>query len=295
MTLVDDTAAWKRRDAALYGELPPRFADYVARVGAPIVDEIVRLARLAPGERVLDVGSGTGTATVALARAVAPNGRALGIDYSRARCEEASRNIPAGSPLSYALMDAEQLALARASFDCVVSFSALFHFPHPERALREMRRVLRASGRLVLTYHAAEPPPALDRRVARARETLTLRAPDELLSLADAHLPRLAVPAVAEWSLADAEGKLRGWLASAGFALEEETWAGDDVAWTDAEDFFDAQMMIHSDLRARASEAGESARHALRREFTRRAADVLRRGGGLVYPFGAVCLCAAAR
>ena len=72
MTVSKTTARWKERDAELYGGLPPRYSDYVQKIGAHIVAEIVRLAAPRPGERALDIGAGTGTATTALARALAP-------------------------------------------------------------------------------------------------------------------------------------------------------------------------------------------------------------------------------
>jgi len=297
-----DSSAWKLRDAELYSELPPRFADYVGRVSGRIVGEICRLARLRAGERVLDVGSGTGTATVAVARRVTPGGSAVGIDYSRERCDHARASIPSGLAIEYEFMDAEDLRFERASFDAVVSYSAIFHFPHPERALREMARVLAADGRLVLTYHATRPntwPARVAGSAMAAVRALAppfgpvLRAPDCLQSSAETYLAKLETPAVAEWSRSGAGDKIHGWLDAVGLTVEEETWAGEEVAWDDPDEFYEAQMMIHAELRARASRSSPEARQALRLEFTQQAAQVLRRGGRLLYPFGAVCIRAA--
>jgi ubiquinone/menaquinone biosynthesis C-methylase UbiE len=54
-------------------------------------------------------------------------------------------------------MDAEQLELEDASFDSVISFSAIFHFPTPQKAVDEMFRVTKSGGKLVLSYTAMRP------------------------------------------------------------------------------------------------------------------------------------------
>ena len=95
---------------------------------------------------------GTGLVTFEAARAVGPSGRVLGIDLSGGMIG-AARQRAAGRPfanIGFMRMDAEALALPDASVDVVLCALGLMYMPAPERALREMRRVLRPGGRLVL-------------------------------------------------------------------------------------------------------------------------------------------------
>ena len=109
-------------------------------------------AALAPGERVLDVACGTGLVGFAAARAVGAGGRVVGVDLSGAMVDAANRRAleRQASNVSFARMDAEQLDLPDAGFDVVLCALGLMYLPEPERALREMRRVLRPGGRLAV-------------------------------------------------------------------------------------------------------------------------------------------------
>ncbi|MGZ5241956.1 MAG: class I SAM-dependent methyltransferase [Caldimonas sp.] len=109
-------------------------------------------AALAPGERVLDVACGTGLVSFAAARAVGAHGRVSGIDLSGRMVDAArERGRRCEAPnVAFARMDAEKLDLPDASFDVAVCALGLMYLPAPEQALREMRRVLRPGGRLVV-------------------------------------------------------------------------------------------------------------------------------------------------
>jgi len=119
---------------------------------APAQAKLLACAALLPGERVLDVACGTGLVSFAAARAVGPMGSVVGVDISGQMVETAAcraRDL-AETNTRFARMDAESLALPDAGFDVVLCALGLMYLPDPEQALREMRRVLRPGGRLVL-------------------------------------------------------------------------------------------------------------------------------------------------
>lgn len=114
--------------------------------------QLLALAALAPGERVLDVACGTGLVSFAAAAAVGPEGRVVGVDLSGEMVEAArhrarARQVPHASFLR---MPAEQLDLPSAGFDVALCAFGLMYVPEPERAVRELQRVLRPGGRIVL-------------------------------------------------------------------------------------------------------------------------------------------------
>jgi len=113
---------------------------------------LLQAVALAPGEEVLDVACGTGLVTLAAAAAVGPGGRVLGTDISAQMVEAAARRARerALAHAQFARMEAEALALPPAGFDAALCALGLMYLPDPLRALGELRRVLRAGGRLGL-------------------------------------------------------------------------------------------------------------------------------------------------
>ncbi|MEU3986071.1 methyltransferase domain-containing protein [Streptomyces sp. NPDC026672] len=102
-----------------------------------------------PGERALDVGSGTGSQTRVLAEAVGPDGSALGLEPNPALRGVAEERARGGRAL-FADGDALALPLPDASVDVVWCERVLQHLTDPERAVAEMVRVLRPGGRVAL-------------------------------------------------------------------------------------------------------------------------------------------------
>jgi ubiquinone/menaquinone biosynthesis C-methylase UbiE len=99
----------------------------------------------APHQRIVDVGCGTGLMSLKLA---ATGRQVLGVDLSSAMIEHARSRSSAR--LEFLQADAENLPLESASFDAVVNLISFHHYPNPDRALAEFRRVFRPGGRLVL-------------------------------------------------------------------------------------------------------------------------------------------------
>jgi SAM-dependent methyltransferase len=114
-------------------------------------DEYVSLLGVVPGERVLDVGCGSGAATRTLAQRVCPGGHVVGMDTSSALLKVASKLAEKAGPnkgVEFKVGDCRALPFPDASFDCVLAATTLSHVPDPERALGEMVRVTRPGGRV---------------------------------------------------------------------------------------------------------------------------------------------------
>ena len=124
-------------------------------------------AGLRRGMRVADVGCGVGLVTALLAKLVGPEGQVIGIDFSGAQLTRARERLAgSGTSASFVEASATDTGLPPGSFDLVYCRFLLLHLPEPERALGEMRSLLKPGGTLVcedgdLTSSGSEPPSAL--------------------------------------------------------------------------------------------------------------------------------------
>lgn len=111
----------------------------------------VWLARVRPGERVLDVAAGSGDLTAAFAKRVRPGGQVWLTDVNRRMLERGrDRLLDAGCLVPAVQCDAERLPFPAGYFDCVSVAFGLRNMTHKDAALAEMVRVLRPGGRLLV-------------------------------------------------------------------------------------------------------------------------------------------------
>lgn len=160
--------------------------------------QAIHAMRLQPGQRLLEVGVGTG-----LTLPLYPLGQAiLGVDYSPPMLAQAQRRLARmGDPAHVRLMraDAASLPFDDASFDVVYAPYVISVVPDPLQVARELRRVCKPAGRVVLLNHfRQEPEPAwFERLLAPLAVPLGFKS-DLALSplLADSGLRQVSIQAV---------------------------------------------------------------------------------------------------
>jgi phosphatidylethanolamine/phosphatidyl-N-methylethanolamine N-methyltransferase len=197
-------------DRDLIERLYARFASVYNALFGPVLQsgrrEAMRELPLKPGDEILEVGIGTGlTATL-----YPSDCRVIGIDLSEPMLREAARHIEAHGRTNVRLwrMDASSLAFPDESFDVVYAAYVISVVPDPVAVLREMRRVCREAGHIVLLNHFLSTSPvlsAVERRIspvtARAgfRADLDLRVLLEQARLRPVSVRKVNTPKI--WSL----------------------------------------------------------------------------------------------
>jgi ubiquinone/menaquinone biosynthesis C-methylase UbiE len=229
--------------AANPGTVSPDALRRLARLTRRLKRRIATLLELSPGQRVLDVGCGTGADAAAVGGKLGPAGRAFGIDYDATMIRDA-RQAVAGRPSTPCLLvaDAAAVPYRAACFDACYSERVFQHVARPSAVIAEMVRVTRPGGRIVIA----------DTDWA----SLSIDAPDALVE-------RRLVGFVAE-SLRNgyAGRQLRRLMRNGGIEdVQVELWP---LAWTDYGQFCATSLSL-LDMHRRAVDAGVVSRAELAR------------------------------
>jgi len=116
------------------------------------------LASLEPGQRALDVATGTGDLAIELARRVSPGGEVIGTDFSERMLERARAKAP---EIRFERANVLTLPYAENEFDAATVGFGARNFADLQRGLREMARVVRPGGRVVVLEITTPQRPAL--------------------------------------------------------------------------------------------------------------------------------------
>ncbi|MBT2444492.1 class I SAM-dependent methyltransferase [Streptomyces sp. ISL-36] len=197
------------------------YAESFARLCAYPVPQLLDAAEVGPGVRMLDVGTGPGTAAAA---ACARGAMVTAVDAEPTMVELAKQALPAVDVHVAALPD---LPFEDGEFDAVVANFVLNHVGRPKIALAELRRVVRPNGWIALTIWAAPPAPG---------QALLGRAIQAAGAVRPPHLPAGLAP---EEDFPRDESGLTGLMDAAGLretrceslrwdhrATAEEWWSG---------------------------------------------------------------------
>ncbi len=163
----------KQRVAAVYNLAAPGYDKPAVQFFPRIANHLVSFTPLQPGQRVLDVATGTGVAALAAARTVGLSGQVVGVDIAQEMLTQARSNVADTGLFNIELHhgDAERLPFDEHSFDVVVAASALFFLPDMRAGLLEWKRVVKPGGWVAFSgYGATAFEPLSSLFAARIRE-----------------------------------------------------------------------------------------------------------------------------
>ncbi len=209
-----------------------KWDNYFSRNMTFINHRLVADARLRPGMRVLDLGSGTGYPAILAGDVVGSDGSVVGIDLAESMLAVATRKAKARGMqhVTFRTGDVTTLPFDAASFDAVISRFCLMFLPEIPKALKDIARVLKPGGYIAAAVWSSPDKNPFLRVPMDVIKTITPLPPP------DPEAPgifRLAKP-----------GDLTAMMERAGFApLSEEEFVA-DVTYATADEFFSSLMDI---------------------------------------------------
>lgn len=162
MTAFEEPQARLARLARLFDQVADGYDGAALRFFPFAADRLAQRLAPRPGEKILDVATGTGAVAVAVGQRLRKNqdggGRIMAVDISERMLDRAYANVRRMALHNVDLhpMDAAALEFRDGYFDALTCSFGLFFLPDMVAALREWRRVLRPGGRMLLTSFASD-------------------------------------------------------------------------------------------------------------------------------------------
>lgn len=151
---------------------------HLATQSQAATDLVVTGAQLAPGLRVLDLASGTGQPALTIAAAIAPSGHVTASDLTSEMVDALKENARGITNLDAKVADAEHLPFSNAEFDRVTCRFGIMFVPDIQTALKEIRRVLKPTGRFsFLTWGPLDENPLFSSTVGPFMKHVNLPPP----------------------------------------------------------------------------------------------------------------------
>ena len=119
---------------------------------ADFLKTLVPRFNLASGQKVLDLGTGTGVLIPYLVQAVGPSGLIVAVDFAEKMVEICRRKYSGLSNVKIELQNAEELDFPQDYFDAITCFGLFPHIGNKQRALFKMNRVLKRGGKLIIAH-----------------------------------------------------------------------------------------------------------------------------------------------
>lgn len=156
-----------------------------------ITEKTMRLMNLRPGERILDLGCGSGWATRMLARIVGEGpqgfGQVVGVDVSDGMIRQARAASKDFENTMFVVGSASQIPWEENFFDKVLSVESFYYYPDQDRALAELFRVMAPQGRLFILINLYRDNPYSLQWVPKLEVPVHVRSAQEYVQLLKAH------------------------------------------------------------------------------------------------------------
>lgn len=285
---------FKLDDARSYDSYAEDYHDCVEKLCEPFVKQMVNIACLKPGQRVLDVGTGTGIVANYSAKLLKNTGLVIGIDLSEGMLKIAALTAKKSgiANVQFHHMDAENLGLHTESFDSVISMYAIDHFPNAAQSLKEMHRVLKPGGRLVISMGCQIPPwgggllnsycIGIVRMIKQLFQP-NLYAPNFILHLQKKYFNHLPLPPHSHWGERNPGKNLCRLVKETGFDINSMFWNHNMISIQSIEEFWRSQSAIVTMVRKQLQHAGPELQNSFYKKFKNLANNAVSRGGKLYY------------
>jgi ubiquinone/menaquinone biosynthesis C-methylase UbiE len=148
---------YKKRNITIWNEVAPRYHKRWASINqGPFqsTSKLIQLLDVDKGDKVLDLACGTGVVTKKIRQKVGSLGYVVGGDTSITAIKTAKKWTGVQSNLDFVNIDAENFNFSK-QFDIITCQYALFFFPNAQKALKNIKKNLKKTGKLGITVHGA--------------------------------------------------------------------------------------------------------------------------------------------